>query len=118
MAADEYIQATRYENLIRNAFNCQRGSRNGADESYMQNAMTMERGETFAKHLGSFSKQFEKVKNYISKALVKLSKTKPYSTESEFFNEMNAKLEYSNSTQDLMEIVNLSLEKVVELKKK
>ena len=118
MSADEYIQATKYENLIRNAFDCQRGSRNGADVSYMQNAMTMERGETYAKHLGSFSKQFDKVKNYISKALAKLSKTKPYSTESEFFNDLNAKLEYASSTQDLMGIVNLSLDKVIELKKK
>ena len=47
-------------NEIRNAFDCQRGSRNGADLSYMKNAMTMERREIFAKHLGSSEKQFEK----------------------------------------------------------
>lgn len=41
----------------------------------------MENGDTNAKHLGSFEKQFDKVKNYTSKALIKLSKTKPFSSE-------------------------------------
>ncbi|MFC4632441.1 hypothetical protein ACFO3O_00870 [Dokdonia ponticola] len=116
MSINEYLQATKYESLIKNAFNCQKGNRNGADKSYMQNAMTMERGETYAKHLGSFDNQFEKVKNYISKALNKLSSTKHYSTKSDFFNELNTKLEYCNTTKDLMEIVELSLDKVIELK--
>ena len=118
MAVDEYRQATRYENLIRNAFNCDRGSRNGADLCYMQNAMTMERGETFAKQLGSFDKQFEKVKNYTSKGLIKLTKTKPFSNESFFFTRLNEKLEYISSTKELMEIVNDSMDKVIEIKKR
>ncbi|MCB9426944.1 MAG: hypothetical protein H6584_07965 [Flavobacteriales bacterium] len=117
MAIDDYKQAMRYENLIRNAYNCQTGNRNGAHLSFMQNAMTMERGESNTKHLGSFKKQFEKVKTYISKALIKLSKTKPYSKESIFFNGLNHELEYSNSTKDLMEIVNTGLDKIIELKK-
>lgn len=58
MSATEYTQAMNYEMLIRNAFNCQRGTKNGADLSYMKNVMSMERGETFIKHLGSYEKQF------------------------------------------------------------
>lgn len=45
MGAEFYTQATRYENLVRIAFNCQRGTKNGADLSFMQNAITMENGE-------------------------------------------------------------------------
>jgi hypothetical protein len=118
MAADDYVKATRYELLVRKAFNCQRGARNGADLCYMQNAMTMERGETFAKHLGSFEKQFEKVKTYTSKALQKYAKTKPYSKNSDFFYGLNDQLSYLTSTSELMEIVDSALEKANELTKK
>lgn len=117
MAINDYKEATKYENLIRIAFNCGRGSRYGAHLSYMENAMTMERGETYAKHLGPFAKQFEKVKKYISKALTKISKTKSYSSESKFFNELNIELNNSNSTDELMEIVKSSLGKLNELRK-
>ncbi len=117
MSKDEYTQAMKYEMLVRNVYNCQRGMRNGADLCFMQNAMTMERGETFAKHLGSFEKQFEKVKNYISKALTKASKTTPFSKESEFFITLNNRLEYLSSTSELMDIVNLGLDKIITLKK-
>lgn len=118
MAVNNYTEAMNYEMLIRNAFNCQRGTRNGADLCYMKNVMTMENGESFAKHLGSYEKQYEKVKIYISKALLKLTKTKPYSQEIDFFNNLIEKLKYSRSTNSLMEIVNIALEKVIELKPK
>lgn len=117
MSADEYTRAMKYEMLIRNAFKCPRGSRNGAELSYMQNAMTMEHGETYAKHLGSFEKQFEKVKTYISKALIKLTKTKPYSNESKFFDNLHSRLAYSETTEELMRIVDSRLEKLKAIKK-
>ena len=117
MSANEYRKAMRYEMFIRNAFNCQQGSRNGAELSYMQNAMTMERGETYAKHLGSFEKQFDKVKTYISKALIKITKTKPFSTESVFFGDLHQQLEYADTTGELMRIVDLGLDKLKAIKK-
>lgn len=117
MAIEDYKEATKYENLIRIAFKCERGNRYGAHLSYMENAITMERGETYAKHLGSFNKQFEKVKKHISKALTKLSKTKAYSSQSQFFNELNNELNTSNSTGELKEIVKTSLAKLTELRK-
>lgn len=118
MSGKEYTEAMNYEMLIRNVFDCPRGTRNGADLSYMKNVMTMERGETFAKHLGTYEKQFDKVKTYISKALLKLNKTKPYCSEIDFFNKLNEELQYSRSTKKLMEIVNITLEKMIELKPK
>lgn len=116
MASQDYLKASRYENLIRNAFNCSTGMKNGAHLCFMQNAITMERGETFAKHLGTFDNQFEKVKNYISKALIKLSKTKPYSINSEFFIDFNNEISDVSTTEELMEIVDKSLNKITEFK--
>lgn len=116
MSKEFYTQASRYENLVRIAFNCQRGARNGADLNFMQNAMTMENGDSFAKHLGSFDKQFDKVKNYTSKALIKLSKTKPFSKERDFFLNLESKINYVGTTSQLMDIVNESMDKVLELR--
>jgi hypothetical protein len=117
MSKDVYTKSMRYEMLVRNAYNCKRGMRNGADLCFMQNAMTMESGETFAKHLGSYEKQFKKVKAYISKALLKASKTKPFSNESDFFTSLNSQLENLSTTAELLNIVNLGLDKIVDLKK-
>jgi hypothetical protein len=45
----------------------------------------MERGESFSKNLGTFKKQFQIVKNYLTKAFVKLSKIRKYNNSSSFF---------------------------------
>lgn len=111
-----YLKSFKYENLVRVAFNCSRGIRHGADLCFMQNAMTMEEGKTYAKHLGSFEKQFEKVKLYTSKALLKLAKTKPYASEKEFFLSLEANIKHTNSTSELMQIVDLGMDKVLKLK--
>jgi len=116
MSTEFYTQATRYENLVRIAFNCPKGAKNGADFNFMKNAMTMENGDSFAKHLGSFDKQFDKVKNYTSKALIKLSKTKPFSSEKEFFLDLEGKINFVGTTSQLMDIVNKTMEKVLELR--
>ena len=111
-----YTQSSQYESLIRLAFNCNRGMRNGADLCFMQNAMTMEEGKTFAKHLGTFEKQFEKVKGYTSKALIKLAKTKPFSTERDLFLRLENDIKYLATTSELMDVVNLAVKKILEIK--
>lgn len=85
MSRSDYFKGMRYEMFIRNAFDCPSGMRNEAHHSFMQNVLTMERGETYAKHLGTFEKQFDKIKNYTSKALLKFERKKPYSREGFFF---------------------------------
>ncbi|PLX07997.1 MAG: hypothetical protein C0596_08600 [Marinilabiliales bacterium] len=116
MSIDDYKRAMNYELLVRNAFDCPSGMRNGAHLCFMQNAMTMERGETYANHLGSFEKQFGKVKNYTSKALIKLTKTKPYSSQSDFFKELNDRLVHISTIDELMGIVDIGLDKLVIIK--
>lgn len=66
----------------------------------------------------SFNKQFDKVKKYTSKALIKLSKTKPYNSVSNFFLDLANKINFIEKTSELMEIVDLGLDKVIELKKR
>ena len=117
MATEDYVKASRYESLIRNAYNCPTSMKNGAHLCFMQNAMSMERGETYAKHLGTFDKQFAKVKDYVSKALVKLSKTKPFSIQSEFFIDLSNEITKISTTEELMKIIDLSLNELIELKK-
>lgn len=51
-------------------FDCRRGMRNCSDLSSMQIQL---QGKIYAKHLSNAEKQFEKVNNYTSKALIKLS---------------------------------------------
>ena len=118
MDGNDYARCSRYESLIRNAFNCERGSKNGADMQFMRNVTSMERGETFAKHLGSFEKQFDKVKNYVSKALIKLSKTNPYKKESEYFIDLEKNIKFCNYSSDLLNIIDEAMDKVVEIKNK
>jgi hypothetical protein len=112
MSVDEYKKAFSYEMLIRNVYECPRGMKNGADLCFMQNAMTMERGKSFAKNLGPFKKQFEVVKNYLQKALIKLSKTRKYNKSLSFFEQHLNNLSYVNTTSDLMEIVDTTLDEL------
>lgn len=117
MSADIYRQAMKYENLVKLAFNCPTGSKNGANLNLMQNAMTMENGESYAKHLGSFEKQFKVVQNYLAKALIKFSKTKPFATDCSFFQELESATNNSYSTVQLNKIVDIALERVLILRK-
>lgn len=116
MAAEDYVRAMRYEMLIRNAYDCRPGMRNGAHQSFMQNAMSLENGETFAKHLGTFEKQFQIVKKYVDKALLKLTKTKPFSSSADYFDILHGQTQYAGSTEHLMDIVDKALDKVVEIR--
>lgn len=111
-----FTEGMLYENFIRIAHNCKPGMRYGANSSLMENPMTMEQGKTYASHLGSFEKQFEKVKNYISKALLKLSKRKPFSAEAAFFTALNDELAFATSTKTLIDIISRGQEKINELR--
>lgn len=105
MSTQDYQDSLIYEYFICRAFNCPRGNRNGADASYMKNAMSLEAGETYAKHLGSFDKQFSKVKDYIQKALVKLLKTKSYKDSHPLFESKKEELHYAGTTTALMRVI-------------
>lgn len=112
MSAEIYEKAFKYEMLIRKAYECPSGMKNGAHLCFMQNAMTMENGDSFAKHLGTFKKQFGVVQKYIEKALIKLAKNSKYKNSKIFFEEQFAITENSTSTIELMEIVLITLDEI------
>lgn len=116
MSVDQYKDSLIYEYFIRHAHNCLRGMRNGADACFMKNAMSMESGETFAKHLGSFQKQFSVVKGYIKKALEKALKNKSYRDSHSFFNAALEDCDSADTTSALMDIVTASFEEIKKYK--
>lgn len=112
----DYNKGFKYEMLIRHAFDCPRGMKNGAHNSFLENAISMEKGETYAKQNGTFQKQFEKVKRYTSKALLKLAKKKPFSNEASYFIELEAKLLGLDNTSQFQNLVELGMERVMKLR--
>lgn len=105
----------RYESLICNAFKCRPGGRHGARKGLMKNLMKTEQGAKI-KGIGSHKKQLEDIKKYLSKALIKLSKTKPYSKSSGFFTTLDMLLSRCNHSSELMVIVNHAMERVIILR--
>jgi hypothetical protein len=65
MNSEIYKRAMSYERFIRRVFDCPRGSKNGAEASIMSNAILIEQGSKASEHLGSFDKQFNRVKEFI-----------------------------------------------------
>ncbi|MCW2263122.1 MULTISPECIES: hypothetical protein [Sphingobacterium] len=106
-----YVIASKYENFIRKVFNCDR-NKHGAHLSYMQNAMFMEQGETYSKHLGSLDKQFHTVHGYIEKALLHLIKKSKNGNEKVSFQELLIKSQEATNAKELMIIVNIAFDKL------
>lgn len=110
------IEIMSYETLIRRAFNCPRQSKHGAQKEIMRNAIWAEQGVKI-KNIGSRQKQLADIKKYLSKALIKLSKTKPYSKSSALFIVLDKALLDCNHSSELMVIVNTALEEAIKLNK-
>ncbi len=106
-----YVIASKYETFIRNVFNCDR-NQHGAHLSNMQNVMFMEHGKTYAKHVGSFDKQFGAVQSYIKKALMHLIKNVKNDNDRNIFQELLIKLQNASDTKELMAIVNVAFDKL------
>jgi len=112
MSATEYMDSSSYELFIRRAYDSPSQMKNGAHQCFMQNAMTMEAGKTFAKHLGTFEKQFEEVKVYMAKALEKYKTKKEFSNLLSFFDEQSNRLENAVTTAQLIGIVKATIDKL------
>lgn len=110
-------QVMSYETLIRRAFNCPRQKKHGAQKEIMRNTMWAEQGKSCVASLGSFQKLFDKMRNHLSKALLKLAKTKPDSQSSELFILLEERLWHTTDTNGVMEIVNIALDETVKLQK-
>lgn len=102
---DNYIKASEYEWFMKKVYGSSTTHKTKVNLSNLKNVLDLESGFTFSKHLGSHEKQFDKVKNYVSKALIKVSKTSKYKQSVDLFLMLNDKIDYCGSGDDLLLII-------------
>jgi hypothetical protein len=78
MAGESYANGMNYEIFIRRAFKCERG-KHGAETSLLRFLLEADGGNNNLS--GPYSKQFEKVKSYLTKAIDKFISRKPTNEE-------------------------------------
>ena len=83
----------------------------------MENALTMEQGHTFAKHLGSSGKQFKAAQKKLLETLQKLQTKAPYKTAADHFNKLYDETLRCNSAEYLNGIIEDALAKANSLDK-
>ncbi len=115
MSIDYYRKGRTYELFIRKAFNYKSGKRYGADELLMINLFLYEVDGINRNQRIPISRQFFKVKLYIENALIKLKKKKKYINSYNHFSPLFIKLRKAITAYDLMNIVNESLAKIIEI---
>ena len=115
MSIDYYRKGRTYELFIRKVFNNKSGKRYGADESLMIQLFINEQDGKEKKSRIPFNRRIFKVKMYIEKALIKLGKRKKYFDSYENFSPLLAQLHKAETPNDLSEVVNASLRKIIEL---
>ena len=102
MPLDTYMAGRKFENLLRKVYPPKSVN---ANKSLLENALTMEQGLTYAKHLGSYEKQFKEVQKKLIQILQRLQTTKPYKVDSSHFKNLEDEVERCNSAICLYEIV-------------
>lgn len=106
MALDTYIAGRRFENLLRKVHPTKSVN---ANKSLLENALTMEQGKTYAKHLGSAEKQFREAQKKLLETLEKLQAKPPYNQAEDFFGTLSDDTARCNSAMCLNEIVENAL---------
>ena len=109
---DSYKDGMTYEIFMHRAFRSSDNSKPGMHCSIIQNLVRVEQGDnSFVKWHGSFDKQFEKVKYYMHKAMDKYLKMKNIPPDNLNKIEMlNSKIDRANSTDDLLTIIDETIE--------
>ncbi len=108
----DYDRTSRnYEILICNAFNCNKGSKNGAYKQFMEKLLFLEFED---KYSIVCQRQFIRVKRNIEKALCKLKRRKRYLDSQSTFMPLLVTLNNAKTANDLAIIVSKSLSKIIE----
>jgi len=109
---ESYKEGMTYEIFMHRAFRKYDTSKPGMHCSIIQNLVRVEDGDTsFVKWHGSFEKQLEKIKYYMHKAMDKYLKMKKISAENlARLDVLNLKIDRAYSSDDLMSIINETIE--------
>ena len=110
MTEDYFRKGRNYEILIRRAFNCEKGRKYGAEAGlYIELVkLELENNESI-----EYKWRFQKLKNYISKALSKLRRRKRYFNSDDEFSPIQFKLNNAHNVNDLAKITSLGLAKII-----
>lgn len=102
---DSYTKGMSYENFIRRAFQCDNGSKHGAQVSFVRNLIDTENQEAWVKQLPKFEKQLEKVKDYLTKAIEKYLKRNPSPNEKVSLLALNEEVKTAYTSSQIVSIV-------------
>lgn len=111
MTKDYLRKGRNFEILIRRAYNCERGRKYGADAALYLELVKLELEDNESI---KYKWRFQKLKNYINKALSKLRKRKRYHESDNIFSPIQLELIKAKNVDDLAKIASLGLAKVIE----
>lgn len=107
MAGESYANGMNYEIFIRRAFKCERG-KHGAETALLQYLLEADAGRNSL--INSYSKQFEKVKTYLIKAIDKFLSRKPTEQELNGLIQMKHQVMNAYSASALVSIIRQGLD--------
>lgn len=109
---DDYFRMGRnYEILIRRAHNCEKGRKYGADSELFIELVQLEIEDNRSI---KYCWRFQKLNNYLAKALSKLRRRKRYYNSDDEFSSILFKLNSAKDTNDLAKVASLGLAKIIE----
>ncbi len=111
MTDELHRKSRNYETLIRRAFNCKKGLKHGADSNLFMDLVTLEQCDPYSI---KYRWKFQKMKNYLAKALFKLRKRKRYLGSDNEFSPILIRLNKARNMEDLAKIASSSLAKIIE----
>ena len=111
MTNDHDSHSKNYETLIRKAYNCEKGRKHGADSKLFIDLARLE-SEDYTSI--NYKWRFQKLKKYLNYALSKLRKRRQYLESEKEFSPIQFKLDSATEVNDLANIANLGLAKIIE----
>ena len=112
-----YKNGMTYENFMHRAYQKYDPSKDDRHSSAMKNTIDAENGQSWVKHLGTFDKQFAKLKTNIHKALDKYIANKKLKTEvTDTISTFKARVDNAMTTDELMMIIHQTLELTDDIK--
>ena len=115
MTEDLHRKSHNYEALIRRAFNCEKGRKHGADSNLFIDLVALEQ---YDRQSIQYRWKFQKLKNYVAKALFKLRKRKTYLESENHFTPILVRLNKARNMEDLAKIASSSLAKIIECERR
>jgi len=102
---ENYLKASNYEWFMAKVYGYGPTHKSKVHLSNLKNVLDLESGFTYSKHLGTHEKQLKKVKDYVSKALIKISKTSPYKQNADAYLSLNDQIDFCSSGDELLAII-------------